>query len=408
MGKALERALWRMYAPHKVKLAVSGCPRNCAESGIKDVGVIGVDSGWEIYVGGNGGIKTEVAQFLVKVKTPEEVLEYSGAFLQLYREEGCYLERTVHYVSRVGPRSREAARAGRRRGSPRAVGAPAVHARRRARSLARDREGAYRPAPVRADAGENGSPGRPLTQPSRPRPGESAPDRRRQRSMRSLRADGHPGARRARRRAAAAIPTATSRCSAPPTIAYSPSSTGVLTRAARCRRASCSATASRARCTTGRSSLRRASAVAPDVGCTRRFSAEVERWQSCTSTSPDVEETRTTCPYCGVGCGVVIEHDDGANHRRARRPRSSGQPRHALQQGAHAASHRHAAGHAHAPHASAAYAAQRVSDGTKRSRKCRHASRAASRSTARTASRSTSPASCSPRTTTSSTSSRRD
>ena len=102
MGKRLERALWRMYAPHKVKLAVSGCPRNCAESGIKDVGVIGVDSGWEIYVGGNGGIKTEVAQFLVKVKTAEEVLEYSGAFLQLYREEGWYLERTVAYVSRVG------------------------------------------------------------------------------------------------------------------------------------------------------------------------------------------------------------------------------------------------------------------------------------------------------------------
>ncbi len=102
MGKDLERALWRMYAPHKVKLAVSGCPRNCAESGIKDVGVIGVDSGWEIYVGGNGGIKTDVAQFFVKLKTPEEVLEYSGAFLQLYREEGWYLERTVHYIGRVG------------------------------------------------------------------------------------------------------------------------------------------------------------------------------------------------------------------------------------------------------------------------------------------------------------------
>jgi nitrite reductase (NADH) large subunit len=102
MGKDLERALWRMYAPHKVKLAVSGCPRNCAESGIKDVGVIGVDSGWEIYVGGNGGIKTEVAQFFCKVKTSGEVLEYAGAFLQLYREEGWYLERTVHYIQRVG------------------------------------------------------------------------------------------------------------------------------------------------------------------------------------------------------------------------------------------------------------------------------------------------------------------
>ncbi|TMH09142.1 MAG: NAD(P)/FAD-dependent oxidoreductase [Betaproteobacteria bacterium] len=102
MGKDLERALWRMYAPHKVKLAVSGCPRNCAEAGIKDVGVIGVDSGWEIYVAGNGGIKTEVAEFFCKVKTAAEVLEYSGAFLQLYREEGWYLERTCHYVGRVG------------------------------------------------------------------------------------------------------------------------------------------------------------------------------------------------------------------------------------------------------------------------------------------------------------------
>ncbi|MDX2219730.1 MAG: nitrite reductase large subunit NirB [Burkholderiales bacterium] len=102
MGQQLERALWRMYAPHKVKLAVSGCPRNCAESGIKDVGIIGVDSGWEIYVAGNGGIKTEVAEFFCKVTTHEEVLEYSGAFLQLYREEGWYLERTVHFVKRVG------------------------------------------------------------------------------------------------------------------------------------------------------------------------------------------------------------------------------------------------------------------------------------------------------------------
>jgi len=102
MGKDLERALWRMYAPHKVKIAVSGCPRNCAEAGIKDVGVIGVDSGWEIYVAGNGGIKTEVAHFFCKLKTAEEVLEYSGAFLQLYREEGWYLERTVHWVNRVG------------------------------------------------------------------------------------------------------------------------------------------------------------------------------------------------------------------------------------------------------------------------------------------------------------------
>ncbi len=102
MGKDLERAMWRMYAPHKVKFAVSGCPRNCAEAGIKDVGIIGVDSGWEMYIAGNGGIKTEVAHFFTKLKTPAEVLEYTGAFCELYRQEGWYLERTVHYVSRVG------------------------------------------------------------------------------------------------------------------------------------------------------------------------------------------------------------------------------------------------------------------------------------------------------------------
>ncbi|NYT37841.1 NAD(P)/FAD-dependent oxidoreductase [Allopusillimonas soli] len=102
MGIALEKDLVGMGSPHKVKLAVSGCPRNCAESGIKDIGIIAVDSGWELYVGGNGGIKTEVAQFFAKVQTPDEVLEYCGAFLQLYREEGFYLERTCHYLARVG------------------------------------------------------------------------------------------------------------------------------------------------------------------------------------------------------------------------------------------------------------------------------------------------------------------
>ena len=102
LGIDIEKAFDHMWAPHKVKFAVSGCPRNCAESGIKDVGIIGVDSGWEMYVGGNGGIKTEAAQFLCKVKTAEEVLEYSGAFIQIYREEARYLDRTVHWIERVG------------------------------------------------------------------------------------------------------------------------------------------------------------------------------------------------------------------------------------------------------------------------------------------------------------------
>ncbi|MBI5660029.1 MAG: NAD(P)/FAD-dependent oxidoreductase [Nitrosomonadales bacterium] len=102
LGIDIELAFDRMWTPHKLKIAVSGCPRNCAEASIKDVGVIGVDSGWEIYVGGNGGIKTEVAQFLAKVKTGDEVMEHVGAFIQLYREEARYLDRTAHYVGRAG------------------------------------------------------------------------------------------------------------------------------------------------------------------------------------------------------------------------------------------------------------------------------------------------------------------
>ncbi len=90
-----------------------------------------------MYVAGNGGIKTEVAHFLAKLKTAAEVLEYTRRLLQLYREEGWYLERTVHYVSRVGldyVKKRILDDARRPQG---AVGAAAVRARRRARSVVR-------------------------------------------------------------------------------------------------------------------------------------------------------------------------------------------------------------------------------------------------------------------------------
>ena len=140
MGIELEKTFFKMWTPHKVKLAVSGCPRNCAEAAIKDVGIIGVDSGWEIYVGGNGGIKTEVAQFLVKVKTAEEVLEYSGAFMQLYREEARYLDRTVHYIERVGLDYVKKNILDDADRPPRAVRAPAVRAVGRARPVGRARQ----------------------------------------------------------------------------------------------------------------------------------------------------------------------------------------------------------------------------------------------------------------------------
>ncbi len=102
LGVKLEELTWGSWMPHKFKLAVSGCPRNCAEATIKDFGVVCVDSGYELHIGGNGGIKVRVTDLLCKVETEEEVLEYCAAFIQKYREEAHYLERTAPWVERVG------------------------------------------------------------------------------------------------------------------------------------------------------------------------------------------------------------------------------------------------------------------------------------------------------------------
>jgi nitrite reductase (NADH) large subunit len=102
MGVTLEKMTWGSWMPHKFKMAVSGCPRNCAEATIKDFGVVAVDSGWELHVGGNGGVKVRVTDMLCKVTTEAEVLEYCGAYTQLYREEARYLERTAPWIERVG------------------------------------------------------------------------------------------------------------------------------------------------------------------------------------------------------------------------------------------------------------------------------------------------------------------
>lgn len=102
MGIKLEKIMWSSWMPHKFKAAVSGCPRNCAEASIKDFGVVAVQSGWELHVGGNGGIKVKAADLLCRIESEEEVIEYATAFAQLYREDAYYLERTAPWIERVG------------------------------------------------------------------------------------------------------------------------------------------------------------------------------------------------------------------------------------------------------------------------------------------------------------------
>lgn len=102
LGVKLERMSWGSWMPHKFKIAVSGCPRNCAEATIKDFGIVCVDSGYELHVGGNGGIHVRATDLLCKVATEQEAMDYCAAFIQLYREEARYLERTAPWIERVG------------------------------------------------------------------------------------------------------------------------------------------------------------------------------------------------------------------------------------------------------------------------------------------------------------------
>src|SRR5439155_5075623 len=98
-----EQKFQGMEAPHKIKMAASGCPRNCAESMVKDVGVVAIERGrWEIYIGGAAGSTVRKGDVLCTVNTHDEVLKYIGRFIQYYRENAKYLERTYGFVERVG------------------------------------------------------------------------------------------------------------------------------------------------------------------------------------------------------------------------------------------------------------------------------------------------------------------
>ena len=102
LGIKLEKFMWGSWTPAKVKLAVSGCPRNCAEATCKDIGVVCVDSGFEIHFAGAAGLDIKGTEVLGLVKTEEEALEYIVALTQMYREQGRYLERIYKWAKRIG------------------------------------------------------------------------------------------------------------------------------------------------------------------------------------------------------------------------------------------------------------------------------------------------------------------
>ncbi|MGD9738233.1 MAG: nitrite reductase large subunit NirB [Bauldia sp.] len=102
LGIKLEKALWGSWTPAKVKLGVSGCPRNCAEATCKDFGVICVDSGYDLHFAGAAGLDVKQTELLGHVATEAEAIDYAMATIQLYREQGYYLERMYKWAKRVG------------------------------------------------------------------------------------------------------------------------------------------------------------------------------------------------------------------------------------------------------------------------------------------------------------------
>ncbi|HET9217035.1 MAG TPA: nitrite reductase large subunit NirB [Terriglobia bacterium] len=103
LAQKIERRFQGVESPHKMKLATAGCPRNCSEAYVKDLGAVAIEGGkWEIYVGGAAGGSVRKGDLLCTVDTHDDVLLYMGRFMQYYREHGKYLERTYGFLERVG------------------------------------------------------------------------------------------------------------------------------------------------------------------------------------------------------------------------------------------------------------------------------------------------------------------
>ena len=102
LGIKIEKRFQGIESPHKMKLAASGCPRNCAEATVKDLGAVAVENGWQVYVGGAAGSTVRAADLLATVKTDDEVLTLMGRFIQYYRENARYAERSYGFVQRIG------------------------------------------------------------------------------------------------------------------------------------------------------------------------------------------------------------------------------------------------------------------------------------------------------------------
>ena len=102
MAINLELRYRGLRAPHKIKMGVSGCARECAEARAKDVGVIATETGWNLYVGGNGGMTPRHAQLLAGDLNDDTLVHFIDRFLMFYIRTADRLQRTAPWVEQVG------------------------------------------------------------------------------------------------------------------------------------------------------------------------------------------------------------------------------------------------------------------------------------------------------------------
>ncbi|GAA1690117.1 nitrite reductase large subunit NirB [Nonomuraea maheshkhaliensis] len=98
MAIALELRYRGLRSPHKLKSAVSGCARECAEARSKDFGIIATEQGWNLYVGGNGGFKPRHADLLATDLTTDELIRTIDRFLMFYIRTADRLQRTATWL----------------------------------------------------------------------------------------------------------------------------------------------------------------------------------------------------------------------------------------------------------------------------------------------------------------------
>ena len=101
MGLRIDETFHKMKTPHKVKISLSGCTSCCAESAVRDIGLIGTPKGWRMLVGGTCGLQTKKGKLIAKNLSDDQVIDYMRKILDYYKQKGIET-RMGRLIQRIG------------------------------------------------------------------------------------------------------------------------------------------------------------------------------------------------------------------------------------------------------------------------------------------------------------------